>query len=148
MTKTRQSLSIDLDSLFPGGSVIIGNVPIIILPLTLEQISLISKQITGLLDPLKKEGITLENFNTPKSLIKIVTVILDTAPLILEEVTNVKSEDIQKLPIEYLVQLVEKVIEVNFKAKEDLEKNFKSLAENFLPQDTPEPEKTPKKTKK
>ena len=128
----RQSLSIDLDELFPGDTITIGNQPILIRPLLFEQGTLLVKKIKGLLPIIEQEGITWENFNEYSNIFKLVYIAFENSPVILEEVLNIDIEDLKKLPIEIIVQLVDKAIEVNMKSKEGLEKNFKSLIRKFL----------------
>ena len=96
----RQSLSIDLDSLFPGSSITIGTQTIVICPLTIEQLSVLSKKATGLGSILTEQGVTWENFNTPENLFKLAIIILDNVPGILEEAANVELADLKKLPKE------------------------------------------------
>lgn len=129
--RKRQSLSMDLDSLFPGETIEIGNSSIIIRPLSIEQIALISKKITGLGNILSEQGITWENYEEIENMFKIASVILENFPDVLEEASNVNIEDLKMLPIEPIVQIVDKIIEVNLKSKEGLEKNFKSLISKF-----------------
>ena len=127
MEKPRQSLLVDLDSLFPDDTITIGNTVLIIHPLNLEQITTMSKQVKALGIPLTEAGITWDNYNQPANIIKIVEVILDNAPLILEEASNIDYENLKVLPLDILLQIVDKIIEVNFRSKELFEKNFKSL---------------------
>ena len=130
----RQILSLDLESLFPGSSVIIGNQSIIIRPLTIEQLSHISKKLTGLTCMLAEQGVTWENFNNPENLFKLAIAVLDNVPDVLEEAANVNIEDLKKLPIEFIVQILEAIISENLKSKEGMEKNFKSLIKRFQPE--------------
>lgn len=141
----RQSLSADLDQLFPGGTVTIGSQSIIIKPLGLEEIANLSKKIKGWSSILSELDITLENFNRPENIFKLVIMLIENAPELLEEAANLDIDDIKKLPIEVIVDLVNKIIEVNLKSKEDMEKNFKSLMKMLFPTvtETPKEEKTP-----
>lgn len=129
----RQKLSIDLDSLFPGSSVTIGNQSIIIRPLSIEQLSVISKKITGLGKILVEKNITWKNFQSPENIAQLAVIALENAPFVLEEAANVAIEDLKKLPLELIVQIIDKVIEENLKSKDDLEKNFKSLIKKLTP---------------
>lgn len=133
MTIKRQSLSVDLDSLFPGENFKIGDASIIIRPLSIEQIATISKKLKGLGSILSDSGVTWENYNTHENLFELAVVILNNFPDILEEASNVKIDDLKVLPIECIVQIVDKIIEVNLKSKDNLEKNFKSLTKKFRP---------------
>jgi len=129
----RQSLSLDLDSLFPGTAITIGNQSIVIRPLNIEQLSVLSKKATGLGSILTEKGVTWENFNDPKHIFSIAIAILGNVPDILEEAANIKIEDLKKLPIELIVTIIEAIISENLKSKVEMEKNFKSLTKKFRP---------------
>lgn len=134
MTVTkRQSLSINLDELFPGETVEIGTQSILIRPLSFSQVAILSKKIKGLGRLLTSEGVTWENYNTPDSIFKIAIIIIDNFPDILEEASNVKIDDLRALPLELVAKIVDVIVVVNMKSKEALEKNLASLAEKLVP---------------
>ncbi len=128
---SRQSLSIDIDSLFPGDHLDIGGQSIYIKPLGLEQIIILTNRVKRLGTTLAKEGVTWENYNTHENLFKLVSILITNAPDVLEEAANLDIKDIKRLPLEVVVQLASKIIEVNLQSKDTLEKNFKSLTEQF-----------------
>jgi len=132
--KERQKLSVDFDSLFPGETLEIGNSTVLIRPLGFEQIAIIIKRIKGIGTVLEKEGVTWENFEEKSSLFKIAVVVIDSFPDVLEEASNIDIADLKRLPLEYIVKIVNKVIEVNLKSRDDLVKNFKSLTEQLIQQ--------------
>lgn len=132
--KERQKLSIDFDELFPGDSLEIGNAVVVIQPLGLEQIALISKRIKGIGKILSEEGVTWENYAEKSSLFKIAVVILENFPDVLEEASNIDIADLKRLPLECIAKILNKVIEVNLKSRDDLVKNFKSLTEQLVQQ--------------
>lgn len=132
--KERQKLSIDFDELFPGDDLTIGNAVVVIQPLGLEQIASISKRIKGIGKILSEEGVTWENYAEKSSLFKIAVVILDSFPDVLEEASNIDIADLKRLPLECIAKIVNKVIEVNLKSRDDLVKNFKSLTEQLVQQ--------------
>lgn len=132
--KERQKLSIDFDELFPGDDLTIGNTVVVIQPLGLEQIALISKRIKGIGKILSEEGVTWENYAEKSSLFKIAVVILENFPDVLEEASNIDIADLKRLPLECIAKIVNKVIEVNLKSRDDLVKNFKSLTEQLVQQ--------------
>jgi hypothetical protein len=147
----RQKLLIDFDSLFPGENLTIGTANIIIRPLNIYQIANLSKEIKGIGKILSDEGVTWENYSEKSFLFKIAVVLLDTFPAVLEEASNIDIDDLKKLPLEKIVEILSKVIEVNLKSKEDLAKNFKSLTEKLvqqIPEAKPMIKKTPIKNKK
>lgn len=144
----RQSLNLDLDSLFPGESLTIGNTSIIIRPLGFEQIATLTKKLEGIGTLLTEKGVTWENYTKPENMFKLANVVLTNFPEVLEEASNVNMEDLKKVPLEVIVSIVDKVISVNLKSKETLVKNFKSLTEKFIPPKTVKEQPEPKKKKK
>jgi len=124
-------LNLDFDSLFPGGTVEIGDTSVVIKPLGIFQLATISKQVKGFGSVLAEQGVTWENYGTPESLFNIANTLLTQAPEVISEVTNIHVDDIKALPLDAIVLLIDKVLEVNLEAKDNLSKNFKSLAEKF-----------------
>jgi len=145
-TFPRQALDIDFDSLFPGEPVSIGSTQVFIRPLGLEQLIIITKKIKGIGKIFTEEGINWENYNSKDNLFKISILLLENFPDVLEEASNIELVSLKKLPLDIVVQIVNKVIEVNMKSKDDLSKNFKSLVEKFAPIQAPE--QTPEQNKK
>lgn len=141
-SKTRQKINIDFDELFPGDSLTIGKSTLIIQPLDISQISILAKKIKGIGTLLIKEGVTWENYSDQTSLFKLVVILLETFPDVLEEASNIDINDIKRLPLESVVEIVTKVIEVNLKSKDNLTKNFKSLTEKLMIQIQPMTEQT------
>lgn len=141
----RQSLNINLDELFPGETVEIGTVSILIRPLSFLQVAVLSKKIKGLSTLLIQEGVSWENYTSPDSIFKIAVIVIDNFPEILEEASNVDINDLRALPIELVAKLLDVIIAVNMKSKEALEKNLTRLAERLVPKTEP---KAPKKIKK
>ena len=127
----KQKLNLDLEALFPGSALTIGNESVIIRPLNIEQLAILSKKVSGLSSILTEKKITMENFNTPENLFKLAVIALDNVPDVLEEASNVDIESLKQLPLTIIVQIIEKIISENMKSKEVLEKNFKSLIEKF-----------------
>jgi len=130
MTK-KQSLNIDFDALFPGDVVTLYGVTISIKPLNIRQLSHLSKFTKMLLSECKSEGVTLENINDPESLVKLSVIIMDKCPELLSDVSNIELDDLNDLPIEAIIKILEKVIDVNLKSKEALEGNFNRLTEKL-----------------
>ncbi len=124
MNNTRQSL-------FPGTVLKIGDTSVTIRPLSISQIATISTKTKAFLSALKEKGVTFENYSSGSNLIEVVVTLLKDFPDILAEASNIELEDLQSLPIEIIVEIVEAVIDINLKSKDTLEKNFKSLTEKF-----------------
>lgn len=136
MMQERQRITINLDKLFPGEPLTIGDSSVIIRPLYLEQIAILSKKITSIGEVLQKEGITWENYEDRASLFKVGSILLNHFPEVLEEVSNIAIEDLKQLPLTSIIEILQKVVEVNLQSKDDLLKNFKSLTEKLVPTTT------------
>jgi hypothetical protein len=131
MAKERTRLSLDLEALFPGDSLTIGDQTIDIRPLGILQLSVIARKLKGFGAVLGEEGVSWDNYNQPENLLKLAVILLEQFPEVLEEASNIALEDLQQLPIDVIVEILDKVIDVNMKSKEKLEGNFKSLAQKF-----------------
>ncbi len=140
--KQRQRLTIDLSDLFPGESVDVGGQAVIIKPLVAEQIATLLTQAKGFGVILSEQGVTWDNYNLPENVFKIASTLITQFPEILEELSDVHQDDLKKLPIELIVVILDKVIEVNLRAKDALEKNSKSLTTLFRRTTPKVPEKT------
>lgn len=148
--KERQRLNIvDLEELFPGETINIGGQTVDIRPLGVLQLAKVARQLKGFGKYLSDEGVTWDNYNQPEHLIKLAVLILEQFPNVLEEASNIAVEDLQELPIEYVVQILDTVITVNLKSKEALEGNFRSLAEklNLVAVQSQEKQKLQKRSK-
>ncbi len=127
----RQRLNIDIEALFPGDTLTIGDQTVDIRPLGIKQLAIIARKLKGFGKILADEDVTWDNYNQPENLIKLATLLLDQFPEVIEEGSNIAIEDLHQLPLEVVVEILDKVMEVNMKSKESLEGNFKSLAEKF-----------------
>jgi len=125
--KERTRLKLDLDALLPGDEFPIGNETVTIRPLSLVQYKRIIGKVKALFAILKTHGVTGENYKDTDNLILIAEIVVEQFPDLLEEISNIASEDLQELPIEIIVALIDKCLEVNMKAKDSLMGNFKSL---------------------
>lgn len=131
MGKERQRITVDLEELFPGEIFPIGTQNMVIPPLESGQIASIFKKVKSLINSLKDDGVTFQNYMEPDNMLKLATVVLDQSPELLEECSNIHVDDIKRLPIEKIVELMTVIIEVNIKAKESLLGNLASLAGIF-----------------
>lgn len=125
--KTRTRLTFDLDALLPGDVFTIGDQDVMIRPLGLLQYKTITSKLKALIGELSAAGVTRENFKQPESIVTIAEVLLTKFPDILEEVSNIAMEDLELLPLEVIVSLVDKCLEVNMRAKDSLLGNWMSL---------------------
>lgn len=131
MARTRTRLTLDWDSLFPGSSLTIGDSTVVIRPLGILSLATIAKQLKGFGKLIADDGVTWETYHHPENLVKIAAILLDKFPSVLAEASNIEEEDLALLPLETILTILNTVLEVNMKSKEDLEKNFKSLAGKF-----------------
>lgn len=127
MKKERTRLIIDLDALLPGDEFLIGSQSITIRPLSITQYKLIVGKIKSLVSYAQEKGINGENYKDTEKFLELAEIILEKFPELLEEVSNIALEDLQELPLETIVSLLDKCLDVNLKAKESLMGNFKSL---------------------
>ena len=130
-TKQRQRLTIDLTELFPGETLMIGTQQVIIKPLVAEQIATLIMQARGFGVILDEQGVNWDNYNKPENAFKIASTLITQFPEILEELSDIHQDDLKALPLEMIVTVLDKVIEVNLKAKDAFEKNSKSLTTLF-----------------
>ena len=126
--KPRIKLTADLDALLSGEDFVIGEQTIQIKPLSLSQVKLIIGRVNGLVKECTEQGISLSTIEEPDKFVQVAEIIITKFPDILEELSNIDGEDLQRLPIEVVVSLLDKCINVNMKSKESLMGNFKSLA--------------------
>jgi len=123
----RKRLDLDLDSILPGEEFTIGTSSVTIRPLGLLQYKLIVGKLKALLASLEADGVTKENFQQPEKLVIIAETLLIKCPEVLEEVSDIYVDDLNLLPIDVLVALVSKCLEVNLRSKDEFIKNFGSL---------------------
>ena len=131
MSKERQRLNLDLESLFPGKAHKIGTCTVDIRPLGILKLATITRQLKGFGKVLGEEGVSWENYSDPENLLKLATILLEQFPSVLEEASNIAIEDLQELPLELIAELLDVILDVNLESKEKLTKNFKSLAGKF-----------------
>lgn len=140
----RIRLSEDLDTLFPGSIVTIGTQKIEIRPLGVAKLASIFRKLKAFGTSLGDEGVTWDNYSEHQNVIKIATSLLEQFPDVLEEATNIAAEDLQRLPLEVIAEVLSIVLEVNLSSKESLSKNFNGLIEKFNKLTTDQPKKKEK----
>jgi hypothetical protein len=125
----KQRLNINLEELFPGEPLKIGNDTIFIRPMGLLQLTKITRQLNDFMSLLSKENITFDNYTSPENLIKVVSILFEKFPDILEESSNISFDDLQHLPIDIITDIIVAVVKVNIKSKDSLVGNFNRLAQ-------------------
>ncbi len=131
MAINRTKLTLDLETLFPGDSITICGQLIDVKPLGLKQLAMVARKLKGFGSILEEQGVTWDNYGDPENIIKLAVVLLEQAPEVLEEASNIAIEDLEQLPIDIIVELLDKVIEVNMQSKDKFVGNCKSLAGKF-----------------
>lgn len=125
--RERTRVQIDLDELLPGDTVKIGSQDVLIRPLGLLQYKMVVSKMKALIKELSELGVTTENYKDPQQLLIIAETLLTKFPEVLEEVSNIAMEDLEGFPIEVIVSIIDKCLDVNMKAKESLLGNWTSL---------------------
>lgn len=123
-----KKLNVNWDDLFPSDELDIAGCVIDIEPLGVRKLARLMRKVRSLGNELGEAGINFENYSNPESLITLASVVLEKCPEVIAEASGVCLEDIERLPIEYQLKIVDAVLKVNIKSKDVLEKNFESLA--------------------
>ena len=125
----RIRITAELDELFPGDVISIGSQTIEIKALGFGKIMSLVRKLNALGPKFTEAGISWTNFTSEGFAIPLASILLEQAPDILSEVSNIHEDDIQMLPLDKIVEILAVAADVNLRSKESLEKNFKSLAE-------------------
>lgn len=137
MTKEKISLDLDLDSLLPGDTIRIGKTDVLIRPLNFRQYKQIITQLRVLVSTLNEKSIDISKIEDPNSILLISEVLITEFPQMLEEASGIEMESLEQLPIETILELTTKIIEVNLKSKDSFLGNFERLSEminNLFPE--------------
>lgn len=127
MAKERITFEVDIDELLPGDEFKIGKETIIIRPLGLLQYKTILGRLRTVYDDLNALNINGENLRKPESVLVIADLVMTKFPDVLEEATNISTTVLDKLPLEIILALIDKCLEVNLRSKESFLKNWNSL---------------------
>ena len=131
METKRTRLQLDIESLLPSEEFLIGSQSITLRPLSIRQYKLVVGKVKSLIEYCKEQGITETNFRENDKFISLAEIIIDKFPELLEEVSNIAAEDLQQLPLDIIVSLIDACLNVNLKSKDSLMGNFKSLTEKI-----------------
>lgn len=136
MARTKQAVSLnesDWDALFPKTNYVLGTTEIQIQPLSLESLAYIVEQVQIIIGEVAQLNFSAENFTSKEGIgmVQLVSLIIKQAPGILSEMSGVKVEDIQNLPLDPAVALFNECLDVNIESQESLLKNFKELGSKF-----------------
>ena len=145
--KSRQRLSINVDSLLPGKAITIGDSNIKIRPMVLEVLDDVTESFQALVGVLKEKEITLENCEDPENMLKIAGVVLRQFPELLEKASDIHIDDLKQLPPHIILEVINTVVDVNLEAKESLMGNWMSLIGKFAEVKSPSKKKKILKSK-
>ena len=126
--KKAQKLDLNWEELFPGDVVDIKGCKITIEPLGLKDLAMLTRKLKAIGGDLAEAGVSWENYSDPASMVTLASVVLEKSPDIIAEASGIVQADIERLPLEIVVQILTAVLNVNTKSKSVLEKNFASLA--------------------
>jgi hypothetical protein len=119
----------DWEILLPGKVITLGKTQIEIKPLGFEKLASILRRITEFVPKFVMQGITLDNYTEQGNLVKLTQLLMTDLPDILAEVCDLDKEDLLRLPLAPVVEILKTVIEVNVESQENLEKNLLGLGE-------------------
>ena len=126
----KMRLDLDWENLFPGTTVTIApGASVTVRPLTLKQLASLSKMIKPVIGELGARGITIDTLDSADGLIAIVEILVSSFPNLVSDILQIHEDDLNRLPIGIVVELLVAAYKENVRSKEGLEKNLKSLAE-------------------
>ncbi len=139
-------LNIQWANLFPADTITIGDQKVEIKPMKFGRLASVVRELRSFMDTLVAQDITFDNYHTPDNLLSIATTLMESSPGLLAKAANLHEDDIAEMPLEIVVQVLSKAIEVNLKSKDSLLKNFKGLTDQVqnlmgqVTEPTPAPE--------
>jgi len=117
----------ELNTLFLTNTINIGSVIYIIRPYTIEELFEVTARLKAMKDILQNEDVALDNFSSVQS---ILTIISDSYFFVQKEICsiiNISDRDFGKLPLEIVVSIIDKIIEINLQSKELFENHLQKL---------------------
>lgn len=136
---SKQRLSMEtLEDLLPGDVLLIGKQEVVIKPLGIYRLALVSRKLKSFIKELKEDGITLDNCKEPENIIDIASELFERFPDVLAEAADIHEEDVKQLPINIIVMLLDKVIEVNMKSNDSFMGNLNGLISKVMPKQVEE----------
>lgn len=122
----------DWDTLFPGEGFTIGDTELNLVPLAIEDLSLILKKVSLITGQLSELNLSLDDLSKNSlKIVQLVELVVDEAPEILSWMSGLATKDVVALPLSTAVELFNAALDVNIKSQKDLLKNFKGLAARF-----------------
>lgn len=118
----------DWAALLPETDYTLGKTKLPLRPLTVAEITKVSKVLQKSMGTLTEKGITVDNYNEMQNMVVLVDIIMEHAPELVSDSAGLALDDVKNLPIEWAVDLLRELIELNISSKTSLEKNLKALA--------------------
>lgn len=115
----------DLSQLICEKTVMIGNTPVVIKPITLVNLPSLGPQVQRFMELLKKEGITADNYSDNYS--AIVETLIGEAISLYEKLSGINRESLVRLPAVIHTEIIEAIIHVNITSHEGFSKNWVAL---------------------
>lgn len=113
-------------------------VPIIEIPIASQKVSIRPLGFKKLTETIRKfqnsqkelleSGVTLENYSSPEGMLAITTIILERMPDIISDSSNIDLTDVERLPINVALTLVEAILDANITSQKGFLKNLTALA--------------------
>lgn len=131
MAREKIRLGIDFSKLYKTVAIDVGGKSVVLRPLTYRQWGDLLAKVDLIIEKCTEEGISLENFRNPDKLLTFAKILVVDFVDVLSEASGIHEEDLEQLPIEVILDILNAVIRVNLESKEDLQKNFDSLTKTF-----------------
>lgn len=114
----------DFNLLLPGEVVKLGKTDILIKPVSpfSDDFKLLYLRLKELESIFKESEITFQNF--PYKLPVVTEIIFEHAPDILSMITDIHEDDLKRLPLGKIAEIIETIMKVNQKSYEGFEKNL------------------------
>lgn len=115
--------------LFPERFFKIGTITLTLRPLSLAQLNSFKNVLEILLPKFIAEKINLDNYMEPDNLVRTTGLFLDYGVDFLSDIVDLDAEDLVRLPIKVVAELIWELVELNKVDQEGLVKNLQSLGE-------------------
>ena len=126
MVKLKQN---DWKTLFPTEVFVIGDTKLEIVPLTLEKLPRVIRDLKTIATKLQEKEITFGEFGN--NLEEVLMVVIAEAPGLISELAGLDKEDVARLPIGIAIDLLTKCLEVNLTDQSSFLKNLTTLIEKM-----------------
>lgn len=123
----------DWKALLPGEEYKLGGkIPLKLRPLNITEVGKVLRVVDEVKDTLKNRKITLRNYSEAQNLVFIASLMVDKLPEMISDCAGIAIEDVKRIPIDPLVELLSALILVNEKSRDSLIKNLTALGEAML----------------